>query len=476
MSAMTPAQRHQAPESSPQENIAGTNQRRSGSGGLEPPSATFRSALASLRQPLDFMTDNLRLHPEMFRSGLLGFSAYVVHHPEFIQHVLSSNARNYVKFEKYRYLRYVGGNGLVTNEGDSWRHQRQLVQPSFRRDSIARSLPTIIEETERAIRRVERLQGAPVDIGNILADLTLAVAARSLFGSDIEPFASLVRHELDVAQQRGNILLRIPLPLYGAAPYIPYLNRGVRAGEVLRGVVQQLIDARRSSTQPRDDLLNSLMTARDDESSTGMSDTQLRDEVLTLLFGGHETTLHALTWSFYLLAKHRSAYDRLRTDARRFGGNSMVASGELESLSWAAAVAREAMRLYPPVYLIGRSAITDDHLGDYPVASGTNVMINIYGLHRHPRYWPEPDVFMPERMLDPAVWEASRFVYLPFGAGPRGCVGFRLSMIEMQLVLAMFADAFDIELASKTRVTPSPQFTLKAAQPVRLRMRSRRSV
>ena len=416
------------------------------------------------------MTRNLRLHPEIFRSGLLGFSAYVVHHPEYVGHVLSSNARNYVKFEKYRYLRYIGGNGLVTNEGESWVRQRRLVQPAFRRDALDRSLPLIVDETAAMIARLRDPAGMTVDIAEVMAELTLAIAARSLFSSDVGGSTALIRNELDVAQRRGNVLLRIPLPLYRVAPWIPYLNRPVRSGHVLRGVVARIIDARRASPNPPDDLLTTLLAARDDASNEGMTDEQLRDEVLTLLLGGHETTLHAMTWSFYLLAQDLAASERLSAEADGIGDRTTTTTGELESLRWAAAVAREALRLYPPVYIIGRTAIDDDRLEPFAVPSGTNVMVNIYGLHRHPAYWSDPDAFRPERMLDPAAYDPARLVYIPFGAGPRGCIGFRFSLYEMQVILTMFARAFRLELVSRVPVVPSPQFTLKSAAPVRLRL------
>lgn len=434
-----------------------------------PPATTFASAVASMGQPLDFFTSNLHLHPQIFRSGLLGFSAYVIHHPPYVRHVLSNNAKNYVKFEKYRYLRIIGGNGLVTNEGESWLRQRRLIQPAFNRDTLERACAVMCEETAEVVRRVGRRPGRAVDVGELMGELTIAIAARTLFSSDVGQRVPLIRRELDRAQRLGNVLLRIPLPLYRAVPYLPVFNRITKAADRLRAIVWELIDQRRASKHKPGDLLDALIAARYEESAVGMTDEQLRDEVLTLLLAGHETTLLSLSWAFYLVARHPHVLERLRTEALAAYPPDGVGIARLERLPWARAVAREAMRLYPPAYLIGRTALADDTLGEYEVPAGTNVMVNIYGLHRHPAYWSEPETFRPERMLDEEAWEPTRFVYLPFGAGPRSCIGSRFALYEMQIILAAFARAFTFAPASGRAVQPSPQITLKAARPIRLR-------
>lgn len=438
-----------------------------------PPATTFASAVASMARPLDFVIGNMHRHPEIFRSGLLGFSAYVVHHPEYVRHVLSANARNYVKFEKYRYLRLIGGNGLVTNEGDSWLRQRKLIQPAFHRGMLERACATMCQETNAVVDRLSGERRPVADVGELMGELTIAIAARTLFSSDVGQSVPTIRHELDLSQRLGNILLRVPLPLYDAVPYLPVFNRITRAAKRLRAIVQEMIDRRRSSGERPGDLLDALLEARDEGDVTGMTDEQLRDEVLTLLLAGHETSLLALSWAFYLVARHPEVYERLRAEAREVYGPDGVDLAGLERLTWARAVAREAMRLYPPVYLMGRTALADDKLGEYDVPAGTNVMVNVYGLHRHPRYWTEPDRFLPERMLDPKAWEPGNFVYLPFGAGPRSCIGSRFALYEMQIILAAFAKAFSFETVSKAEVRPSPQITLKADRPIRLRFNRR---
>jgi len=436
----------------------------------QPPSPGLMSAVASMKQPLTFFTKNLVRYPEIFQSGLLGFSAFVIHHPPYIRHVLSDHARNYVKFEKYRYLRLIGGNGLVTNEGESWRHQRRLIQPAFSQAALDRAIAVMWQETDAVVCRLESRRETVLDVSETLGELTIAIVARCLFSSDVAEHVAEIRRELDLAQQLGNVLLRIPLPLYGAVPYLPVFRRITKAATRLRSMVTGLIARRRACTERPADLLEALMAAAEDQSQGGMTEDQLVDEVLTLLLAGHETTLLALSWAFHLIAHHPVAFERLRHEAVTIDASQAGGHGALNQLVWARAVAREAMRLYPPAYLIGRTALDDDVLGEYEVPAGTNVLINIYGLHRHPAYWRDPDAFQPERMLDNFSSDPARFLFLPFGAGPRSCIGARFTMCEMQIILSAFARAFTLTPLDARPLYPSPQITLKTGRPVQLRI------
>jgi cytochrome P450 len=230
-----------------------------------------------------------------------------------------------------------------------------------------------------------------------------------------------------------------------------------------------LIARRRASAAPPRDLLDALMRAQDEESSP-MSDEQLRDEVLTLLLAGHETTLLSLSWAIHLTARHARVYERLRAEAAEFVARGAPDIAALDAAPWSRAVAREAMRLYPPAYWIGRTAQEDDAIGEYAVPRGTNLVLNIYGMHRHPAYWPDADAFQPERMLDPKAYDPTRFVFLPFGAGPRSCIGARFSLYEMQVVLLAFAHAFAFTPETRDIIHPSPRITLAAGRPIRVRL------
>lgn len=435
---------------------------------LVPPATSFASAVASMGQPLHFFTRNIGKYPDIFRSGLLGFSAYVIHQPDFIRHVLSTNSRNYVKFEKYRYLKLIGGNGLVTNEGESWVRQRRLVQPAFNQTAIVEACNIVVEETRAVVAELARSGPSVVDVCALMGKLALGIVARTLFGSDVTQDAPQIRRELDLAQRLGTVLLRIPLPLYSAVPYLPVFNKIVKAGNRLRAIVTQLIERRRLSGEKPGDLLDRLMAARDEQSDQGMAQDQLVDEVVTLLVAGHETLLVSLSWSLYMISRHPEVYAHLQDESRSSPDAVGPDLAELEPLAWARAIAREVMRLYPPAYLIGRCALQDDALGDYKVPAGTNVIINTYGMHRHPAYWEDPEEFRPERMLRDEAWDPSRFTYLPFGAGPRSCIGARFAINEMQLVLSQFARAFAIRPATGAEVRPAPRLNLEPVRPIRL--------
>jgi cytochrome P450 len=418
-------------------------------------------------RPLSFFTQNVDRYPEIFRSGLLGFSAYVIHQPEYIRHVLSTNSRNYVKFEKYRYLKLIGGNGLVTNEGESWVKQRRLVQPAFNQAAIARACNVVIEETRAVVAEVAKNGPAEVDVCAMMGKLTLGIVARTLFGSDLTREATQIRRDLDLAQRLGTALLRIPLPLYSAVRYLPVFGEIVKAGERLRAIVSRLIHGRRGKSERPGDLLDRLMAARDEQNDEGMSERQLVDEVVTLLVAGHETLLVSISWSLYMLSRHPEIYDRLRQESVHTPASVGLDLAELEPLAWTRAVTREVMRLYPPAYLIGRCALKDDALGEYEVPAGTNVIINTYGMHRHPKYWENPEAFRPERMLCDEAWDPARFAYLPFGAGPRSCIGARFAVNEMQLVISQFVRAFAIEPGPDVR--PAPRLNLEPVRPIYLR-------
>jgi cytochrome P450 len=439
-----------------------------------PPKTTRASAWWSIYDPLAFVTDNLQRYPDVFRSGLLGFSAYVVHHPEYIHHVLSANARNYRKFEKYRYLRLLGGNGLVTNEGQCWVRQRQRIQPAFNHAAIDRASATMAEESEAMVLRLARHTPLTCNLAELMGELTIAIVARALFSADVAAYVPTIRSELEQSQRLGNILLRTPLPLYNVVPYLPVFRRITEAAERLREIVSMLIARRRASATRPGDLLDALLNAQADEESP-MSDEQLRDEVLTLLLAGHETTLLALSWAIHLTALHPTVYDRLHDEAANVMRRGVSGIASLDAAPWSRAVAREALRLYPPAYWIGRTAVDDDRIGEYDVPRGTNLVINIYGMHRHPAYWSNPNDFQPERMLDPQAWDPKRFVFLPFGVGPRSCIGSRFSLYEMQVVLLSFAHAFAFTPVSDGTVHAHPRITLAPSRPIAVRLSPLRS-
>src|ERR1700674_1336354 len=258
---------------------------------LLPPAASFASSMASIGRPLEFFTRNALRYPKIFRAGPLGFSAYVIHHPEFIRHVVSTNSKNYVKFEKYRYLRFVGGNGLITNEGESWIRQRRLIRPAFNHAAISQACNVIMEETREIVDRLLRSGSQVVDLCELMAELTLAIITRVLFSSDLKHDIPEIRQELDLSETIGTVLLRTPLPLYSAVPYLPVLNRIVKAGRRLRVLLSEVVAHRPVGAESPRDLLDRLIAARHEENSQGMKTDQLLDEVVTLLVAGHQTSL-----------------------------------------------------------------------------------------------------------------------------------------------------------------------------------------
>jgi cytochrome P450 len=397
-----------------------------------------------------------------------GRPALFVNDPDLVGEILVAGHRRYGKIPGSP-LRFLVGNGLFTNEDpDDHRRQRRLVQPAFHRQRIDAFGTVMTAATvQRAASWTDR---QPLDLHRELTELTMAIVARCLFGADITGEAREVSEAL--ARFAGD------LPRFGLAVLLgPLFHRGARfvepriaaANTVLETFVADLIAARRANPAQAADLLDMLLAARDEAGDgAGMTDRQVRDEILTLFVAGHETTANALTWTFALLAQHPDVQQALEAEVDAVLGGRTATPTTVRDLRYAKAVLAEAMRLYPPVWLLMRRATAADALGGYPVAAGTDVYISPLLLHRHPGYWTAPDTFQPDRFLDDATGGPSpnghkphRYRYIPFGAGPRLCIGEPFAWLESLLLLATITQGFRFSLAAPaTRLALQPQATL----------------
>ncbi|MGH2360382.1 MAG: cytochrome P450, partial [bacterium] len=240
-------------------------------------------------------------------------------------------------------------------------------------------------------------------------------------------------------------------------------------------IVYGLIDARRQETDHAPDLLSMLMQARDEETGEGLSDRNLRDEMVTLLAAGHETTANALTWMWYLLSKHPDVERRLHTELASVLGGRTPSLQDLPRLKYTTMVIKEAMRLYPPIWVMQRKVVNDDEIGNYTIPAGSEVTISPYVMHRHPAFWENPEAFDPDRFSDERSVGRPRYVYLPFGGGPRLCVGHHFAMIEAQLITAMVAQAYHLDLVPGHPVEPRPWISLRPRQGLLMTLRQKAS-
>jgi cytochrome P450 len=381
---------------------------------------------------------------------------FLVSHPDLVEQVLVTDAKHYIKHFGARMYKPVLGNGLVTSEGDFWLRQRRLSQPAFLKHRVQSYAPLMAEAADHLLATWS--SGREVDVHFEFSSLTSAIALKTLFDledpGDRTRFTDTLRLAFNLMSNRFRSLVRIPL--WVPTPANIRLARAVRE---LNGVVDRFIAQGRARKQPGDDLLSRLLAARDEDGSA-MSDRQLRDEMMTLYLAGHETTALTLTWSWYLLARHPQVEEKLMAEWRSVLNGRAPTPDDLLHLPYTDAVITEAMRVFPPVYLIGREATTDLELGGYEVRKGYTVFMSQWVSHRDPRYFPEPEVFRPERWLDGLAKRLPKYAYYPFGGGPRVCIGNLFAQMEAAILLAAVGQQYHFTLASEKPAGLNPQITL----------------
>jgi len=380
-------------------------------------------------------------------------------HPDHIEMVLVRNAANFQKSRDYRALRFILGNGLLTNEGASWQKQRQLIQPAFRHENIAQYAEIMADSTATHLARWK--DGEHRDLHHEMAELTLDIVTKSLFGTKLAHDARGIGEEISAVMERFFVLaaLSFLLPDGIAAPKTPRLLRSKKNLDV---VVTSIIRQRKTSRTTANDLLQRLLDAQDEQGSR-MSDEQLREEIMTLFLAGHETTANALTWTWYLLAQNPQVEHALAAELDGVLGGRAPTLADLPRLPYTEMVVKESMRLYPPAWGIGRRALQEFELGGYRIPARTNVLIMQWLTHRDPRFFPDPERFDPERWRDDPVRKGKipRFAYFPFAGGPRVCIGAGFAMMEATLLLATIAQRYRFSLAPNAVVTPLFSVTLR---------------
>jgi cytochrome P450 len=395
-----------------------------------------------------------------------------------IRHVLLDNIGNYDKHTPaFDAVRVVLGNGLLTSGGAFWKRQRRIVQPAFHGESVKRFGPIISRmaaecaaDWEAAARR-----GDTVDAGTDMMKVTLRAVAETLFGDDLAGSADEINRVfptiLACLAARASSPVRPPIWLPTAN------NRRLRpALASLDGVVTRLIASRRQrlandgADDGHRDLLTTLMAARDVETGESMSDAQLRDEVMTMMIAGHETTANALSWLWVLLDRHPDEAERLRAELVTTTGGRPPTVDDVSRLPRLKAVIQETLRLYPPVWMFDRRALGPDDLAGTRVAKGDLVIFCPYALHRLPQLWSDPEAFRPERFEPGREEQKNKFAYLPFSAGPRICLGASFAMIESQIIVGTILSRLRPRLADPAPVEPQPRVTLRTSRPVVLRL------
>jgi cytochrome P450 len=396
----------------------------------------------------------------------LHVSTYFFEHPDQIEEVLVAQYRSFTKGIGTRANPELFGNGLLTSEGDFWLRQRRLSQPAFHRIRINAYADTMAREAERMLARWH--DGLELDIHRAMMETTLAIATRTLFGVDLGDKMPVVAAAMDafVRQNAGLSVWR----LFFKAP-TPRRYRFLRGVRELDNIVYGIIHERRVGGLG-EDLLSDFLRAQDTDGSS-MTDQQLRDEVMTMLLAGHETTALALSWAWYLLATYPEAQAKLQDEVDRVLARRLPTAADVNQLAFTNRAVRETLRLYPPAWVLSRRAAETVVIGGYSVPVGSNVIVSPWVTHRDARFFPDPLAFEPDRWTAENEQSPPKFAYFPFGGGPRACIGNNFALMEATLLLAAVAQRYAVTMAPGATVEPMASITLRAKDGVRVRLKRR---
>jgi cytochrome P450 len=417
------------------------------------------------KQPAEFLLNISRQYGDIayFRIGQQHM--YLLNRPDFVQEVLVTNHRNFMKSRMLQRAKVLLGEGLLTSEADFHLRQRRLVQPSFYKERLISYSAIMVECASLAADRWKT--GETRDMAEEMMRVTLAIVGRTLFSKDVEKDATEIGQALtDVLGTFSTMIL--PFHRIIRLLPLPKLLRAKQARKFLDRTIYDMIAERRASGVDHGDLLSTLLLAVDEEGSGGMTDKQVRDEALTLFLAGHETTATALTWTWYLLSQHPELEKKMRDELQAVLGNRLATYDDLPNLRYTEMVFAESLRLYPPVWAIGRMVRNDTRIYNYEVPRQSICLMSPYVMHRNPRFYPDPEKFDPERFSPEARQQRPKFAYFPFGGGPRVCIGERFAWMEGVLLLATIAQRWKFALAPGQTIEPHPQVTLRTRNGVKM--------
>ncbi|HXR89113.1 MAG TPA: cytochrome P450 [Steroidobacteraceae bacterium] len=427
----------------------------------QPPEAELQFDIGSTDDSLDRMIELFARHGDTYRVYVPTRKSYtyVIHHPDDVKRVLVSNHRNYTKGVGLDRVKILLGKGLMTSEGEFWKRQRYMMQPMFHRRVITEFAALIDAANERFTARWEAqaARGEVVNLTDEMSELTLEIVLRSIFGTDLDR----------LAQQPGGNPFEVVTREQGRNLQFAFKFRS------LTKLVAELVRRRREGREEHFDYVGMLMNARDKDTGNAMQERELIDEVLTLVVAGHETTASALNWTWYLLSQHPEVEARLHAEIDSAPAVSAPSLAQMEALAYTQQVVNEALRLYPPGWLLSRRTIEPDVLSGFEIAAGTNVLLPLYLLHRHPRYWHDPDAFRPERFAPDHEAERPRFAYMPFAAGPRHCIGETFALYEMLMHLYKVARRYRLVHVPDMPLELEAQINLRTKYPLHMRLERR---
>lgn len=428
-----------------------------------PAGRPFFGNLPAMRQdPTRFLIETAKAHGGMARLQFGPRPAYLVTHPDYVKHVLQDNYRNYIRGDTVKTARRLLGHGLATTDDDYWLRQRRLMQPAFHQRRLARLSDAMVGTVATMLDAwcARAKHGQPVEIVSEMLHLTLAVIVKTMFSLELSEKTQALEEAFTVAQAYVFQRSRNPLtpPLWLPTP----TNRRFRhAVKTLDEVIYGLIAHRRLDQDDRGDLLSMLLQMRDEETGQRMSDVQLRDEVLTIFFAGHQTTATALAWTWYALATHSDVDRRVRAEVEDVLAGHPPTYADLRYLSYTQRACLEAMRLYPPIWLYARQCVADDVIDGYRIPAGIMILLSPYVTHHDPALWPQPDLFDPDRFTPERTAQRPTYAYYPFGNGPHLCIGNNFALMEAQIIMAMVVQTFRLQLVPGHPIAIEHQIMLR---------------
>ncbi len=431
----------------------------------------IKSAKSMAQHMLSYNVELTKNYGDTFQIDLGYLQFYVTSNPDYIKQILQTNQKNYVKSEAYTKLKMGLGNGLVTSEGDYWRKQRRLSQPVFYKNNLENLFQDMGRSMIEFLDASEQQRGTEIDISKEMMKLTATIVLRALFNVEESQDLDSIYGSMDVMQ--NYIMKHVQSPLWSPFYFLTSSHRDFKLSmEDMDNLIYGMMHNRRKSGEKKADLLQMLMDVEDADTGEKMTDIQLRDELTTLFSAGHETSANALAWTFYMLAQYPNVVEKIREEANQLLPNKEIPTFEqLRQLTYTEQVINEGMRLFPPAWAIGRRAIADDVWGDFELKKEVNIICQIYIMHRSEALWENPEVFNPDRFEPEQVKARPKHHFLPFGAGPRMCIGNHFAMMEMQLILATIVQRFDFEVVENHPIELDPLITLRPKYGIKLKMK-----
>lgn len=437
------------------------------------------NSLEIARDPLSAFTRLQAQHnrpdgPRLIQIALGGRTQFVTFKPEDAKYVLQENHRNYGRSPAFKILEIFLGKGLLTNDGDHWRHQRRLAQPAFHRQKLAILGQIMQQEVGSWLDELSRLDlTKPVNLSEKFMDITMRIVCKTLFGTDAGNQLVGISHAMETAIFLANKRLMSPLSPPMSWP-TPNNIRYRKAAQTVDALIYSIIEGRKKTGERRDDLLDMLLYAEDEDTGERMSTKQLRDECVTLFAAGHETTAVSMAWTTYLLTRNPAVMGKLVETVRSLktqtedsdSGPRSVSSQTGNYGGYASQIINESLRLYPPAWATSRFSHADDQIGPHRIPARSTVLVLPYLLHRDPTHWPDPEAFDPERFAPGRDKERHAYAHLPFGGGPRLCIGNMFALMEMQMLLTGLVRTFQIEAATDNVIQPLASLTLRPGKPV----------